>query len=70
MKASKFTDAQKAFILKQAMDGALMQEMVKGEIASDGGALAKAMNAAIATGAAEDFLAAQIDADPVEVTTA
>ena len=52
---------------KQAMDGALMQETIKGQIASDGGALAKAMNAAIAMGAADDFLEAQIDADPVEV---
>ena len=52
---------------KQAMDGVLMEEMVKGEIASDGGALAKSMNVAIAMGAAEDFVAAQIDADPVEV---
>ncbi len=52
---------------KQAMDGALMQEMVKGEIASDGGALAQAMNAAIAMAAADDFREARIDANPVEV---
>lgn len=52
---------------KQAMDGALMQEMVKGRIESDGGALSQAMNAAIALAAADDFREARIDANPVEV---
>ncbi len=52
---------------KQAMQGCLMEEMVKGSIQNDGGALSKAMNTSIGMAAEGDFLKSEIDADPVEV---
>lgn len=52
---------------KQAMQGSLMQEMIKGSIEKDGGVLAKATNTAVAMASADEFHKSAIDADPVEI---